>query len=106
MTTLRTSILKSFIVSYQLRISVRRLNSKPNSLISSGKNHNGSVGVRILAGITTGGMAVICAQPTDVVKVRMQAQGMNGGAIRYTGALQAYKMIAKQEGVKGLWKGK
>lgn len=69
------------------------------------KNQNGSVGVRILAGITTGGMAVVCAQPTDVVKVRMQAQGMNGGAKRYTGALHAYKTIGREEGIKGLWKG-
>lgn len=29
---------------------------------------------RILAGLTTGGMAVVLAQPTDVVKVRFQAQ--------------------------------
>lgn len=70
-----------------------------------GSAQNSSVGVRILAGITTGGMAVICAQPTDVVKVRMQAQGIGGAVKRYTGALHAYKTIGKQEGVKGLWKG-
>ncbi|XP_059620581.1 mitochondrial uncoupling protein 2-like, partial [Phlebotomus argentipes] len=29
---------------------------------------------RVLAGLTTGGMAVMLAQPTDVVKVRFQAQ--------------------------------
>lgn len=33
------------------------------------------ISARIAAGITTGAMAVLLAQPTDVVKVRMQAQG-------------------------------
>ena len=58
---------------------------------------------RILAGITTGGLAVISAQPTDVVKVRMQAQ--SSGVKRYDGCMQAYRHIAHHEGVRGLWKG-
>ncbi|KAG7262904.1 hypothetical protein CRUP_010550 [Coryphaenoides rupestris] len=33
-----------------------------------------AIGARILAGCTTGAMAVAVAQPTDVVKVRFQAQ--------------------------------
>ncbi|XP_013781405.2 mitochondrial uncoupling protein 3-like [Limulus polyphemus] len=73
----------------------------------SGSNKQSSspgVTVRILAGITTGGMAVMCAQPTDVVKVRMQAQ-VTGTPKRYTGTIQAYRLIGQQEGVKGLWKG-
>ena len=63
--------------------------------------------IRIAAGVTTGALAVTCAQPTDVVKVRLQAQ-VNvgaGGAVRYNGALHAYKTIAKREGIQGLWKG-
>ena len=35
------------------------------------------VGVRITAGMTTGTVAILVAQPTDVVKIRMQAG--NGG---------------------------
>ncbi|XP_013775640.1 mitochondrial uncoupling protein 2-like [Limulus polyphemus] len=70
----------------------------------SGPNSQAGVGIRIMAGITSGGMAVICAQPTDVVKVRMQAQ-VSGQPKRYTGALQAYRMIGREEGMKGLWKG-
>ena len=61
------------------------------------------IGVRILAGISTGAVAVLAAQPTDVVKVRMQAS--KAGEARYSGSLAAYKAIAKHEGVKGLWKG-
>lgn len=59
--------------------------------------------LRIMAGSTTGAMAVLCAQPTDVVKVRMQAQA--NGIKRYSGSFQAYRTIAVQEGIKGLWKG-
>lgn len=41
-----------------------------------GESKGGFVDVtaRILAGLTTGAMAVMVAQPTDIVKVRFQAQ--------------------------------
>lgn len=61
---------------------------------------------RLLAGCTTGAMAVAFAQPTDVVKVRFQAQVREAeGGRRYNGTLDAYKTIARDEGVRGLWKG-
>ncbi|XP_044537639.1 mitochondrial brown fat uncoupling protein 1 [Gracilinanus agilis] len=64
------------------------------------------IGSRILAGCTTGGLAVIVAQPTDVVKVRLQAQSnLSGTKPRYTGTFHAYKTIASEEGTRGLWKG-
>ncbi|MEQ2167820.1 Mitochondrial uncoupling protein 2 [Goodea atripinnis] len=63
------------------------------------------IGSRLLAGCTTGGMAVALAQPTDVVKVRFQAQARsNQHARRYCGTIDAYKTIAKEEGIRGLWK--
>jgi len=68
---------------------------------SAGGTH---VGVRLLAGVTTGGLAVMCAQPTDVVKVRFQAQAGNAPK-RYNGVINAYRTIAATEGVRGLWKG-
>lgn len=62
------------------------------------------VSIRILAGVTTGVLAVGFAQPTEVVKVRMQAQfGANKG--RYSGTMQAYRHIFTTEGIKGLWRG-
>lgn len=63
--------------------------------------------VRILAGASVGGFAVMVAQPTDVVKVRMQAQGAAGKNVpkRYNSSLAAYRHIVTHEGVKGLWKG-
>ena len=32
----------------------------------------------MFVGVTTGTLAILCAQPTDVVKVRMQAAGGKG----------------------------
>ncbi|KAJ0063765.1 hypothetical protein NL108_006712 [Boleophthalmus pectinirostris] len=66
------------------------------------------IGTRILAGSTTGAMAVAFAQPTDVVKVRFQAQMRlpeNGAVKRYDSTISAYKTIARDEGIRGLWKG-
>uniref|UniRef100_A0A3Q0SEF0 Dicarboxylate carrier UCP2 n=1 Tax=Amphilophus citrinellus TaxID=61819 RepID=A0A3Q0SEF0_AMPCI len=61
---------------------------------------------RLMAGCTTGAMAVAFAQPTDVVKVRFQAQvRLADGERRYNGTMDAYKTIARDEGVRGLWKG-
>uniref|UniRef100_A0A672H2U6 Dicarboxylate carrier UCP2 n=1 Tax=Salarias fasciatus TaxID=181472 RepID=A0A672H2U6_SALFA len=62
---------------------------------------------RLLAGCTTGAMAVAFAQPTDVVKVRFQAQSRlpESSAKRYSGTLEAYRTIARDEGLRGLWKG-
>lgn len=66
------------------------------------------IGTRILAGSTTGAMAVAFAQPTDVVKVRFQAQMRlpeSGAVKRYNSTIDAYRTIARDEGIKGLWKG-
>ncbi|XP_063802571.1 mitochondrial brown fat uncoupling protein 1 isoform X1 [Pseudophryne corroboree] len=72
---------------------------------TNGKEKAG-IGSRILAGCTTGALAVTVAQPTDVVKVRFQAQvNLRGVKKRYNGTLAAYKTIAKEEGMRGLWKG-
>ncbi|XP_030269413.1 mitochondrial brown fat uncoupling protein 1 [Sparus aurata] len=72
----------------------------------TGGKDNPSVLIRILAGCTTGAMAVSFAQPTDVVKVRFQAQmNLDGVARRYTGTMQAYRHIFQNEGMRGLWKG-
>ncbi|MED6247933.1 Mitochondrial uncoupling protein 2 [Ataeniobius toweri] len=72
----------------------------------TGGKENPGVLIRILAGCTTGAMAVSFAQPTDVVKVRFQAQmNLNGVARRYNGTMQAYRQIFLNEGLRGLWKG-
>ncbi|XP_075598757.1 putative mitochondrial transporter UCP3 isoform X1 [Balearica regulorum gibbericeps] len=77
---------------------------------SRGSQHLPSSGTglaaRVLAGCTTGAVAVACAQPTDVVKVRFQANGaLLDGARRYSGTVDAYCTIAREEGIRGLWRG-
>uniref|UniRef100_A0A8D0HHM6 Uncoupling protein 3 n=1 Tax=Sphenodon punctatus TaxID=8508 RepID=A0A8D0HHM6_SPHPU len=70
------------------------------------KGSDSDILTRLLAGCTTGAMAVTCAQPTDVVKVRFQANiRLVDGDKRYNGTVDAYRTIAKEEGVRGLWKG-
>ncbi|XP_064206944.1 dicarboxylate carrier SLC25A8-like [Anguilla rostrata] len=69
-------------------------------------SENASIVSRLMAGCTTGAMAVAIAQPTDVVKVRFQAQVRPAdGVKRYNGTMDAYRTIARDEGIRGLWKG-
>uniref|UniRef100_A0A673NC58 Mitochondrial uncoupling protein 2-like n=1 Tax=Sinocyclocheilus rhinocerous TaxID=307959 RepID=A0A673NC58_9TELE len=69
-------------------------------------SENANIVTRLMAGCTTGAMAVVFAQPTDVVKVRFQAQvRQSDGLKRYNGTMDAYRTIARDEGVRGLWKG-
>ncbi|KFO85507.1 Mitochondrial uncoupling protein 2, partial [Buceros rhinoceros silvestris] len=61
---------------------------------------------RLLAGCTTGAVAGTCAQPTDVVKVRFQAnRALPESTRRYSSTMDAYRTIAREEGFRGLWKG-
>lgn len=64
-----------------------------------------NIGVRVAAGITTGALAVLVAQPTDVVKIRLQAGNNGRPSMRYSSTMQAYKDIARMEGARGLWRG-
>ncbi|XP_061536899.1 dicarboxylate carrier SLC25A8-like isoform X2 [Phycodurus eques] len=71
-------------------------------------SENAGIAARLLSGCTTGALAVALAQPTDVVKVRFQAQvrlPQGGSTTRYAGTMDAYRTIARDEGVRGLWKG-
>lgn len=74
-----------------------------------GKDHVGDVPLltKIAAGLTTGGLAICIASPTDLVKVRMQAEGKlpAGTPKKYPTAMGAYSTIARQEGVAALWTG-
>ncbi|KAL9273014.1 Mitochondrial uncoupling protein 1-like protein [Drosera capensis] len=74
-----------------------------------GKDHVGDVPLskKILAALTTGAVGIMIANPTDLVKVRLQAEGKlpPGVPRRYSGALNAYATIAKQEGFAALWTG-
>lgn len=49
----------------------------------------------------TGAIAILVANPTDLVKVRLQAEGKLPAGVprRYSGALDAYTTIVKQVGL-------
>ena len=59
--------------------------------------------VRILAAVTTGALSVLFFQPTDVIKVRLQAQQCRNQ--RYSSVWHAYRTTYTIEGFQGLWKG-
>ncbi|KAL3222982.1 hypothetical protein MRX96_027874 [Rhipicephalus microplus] len=71
---------------------------------NQGGNSASVLGIRILAAVTTGAMAVATAQPTDVVKVRMQAQSGTAPR-RYRNSFQAYRTIGREEGSPGTLQG-
>ena len=64
-------------------------------------------GVKVGAGLATGALAICVASPTDLVKVRMQAEGKlpPGAPRRYPSAFGAYRTIVRTDGVRGLWAG-
>ncbi|XP_078178592.1 mitochondrial uncoupling protein 1-like [Carex rostrata] len=66
-----------------------------------------SLSTKIFAALTTGAIAIIVANPTDLVKVRLQSEGKlaAGAKRRYSGALSAYATIIRQEGLGALWTG-
>lgn len=75
----------------------------------AGKDHVGDVSlpIKIAAALTTGAIGITVASPTDLVKVRMQAEAkLPAGAPRtYTSSIAAYGMIVRTEGVRALWTG-
>jgi len=66
---------------------------------------------KIVAGGTAGAIASAIANPTDLMKVRLQTDGMakdEAGNLlpkKYTGMADCFTKIVKQEGVPALWTG-
>lgn len=61
---------------------------------------------RIFAGIVSGGIAITFANPAEVVKVRMQAQGRNWDKPKkYAGTIDCYAKIYAAERMGGFYSG-
>lgn len=66
---------------------------------------------KILAGGSAGGIASAVANPTDLIKVRLQTDGMTKDAEgkylpkRFNGMVHAFTTVVKEEGVLALWTG-
>ena len=65
---------------------------------------NPSLLQKILAGLATGAIGITVANPTDLVKIRMQAQGRLPVEQRpYKGSIDCYTKVVKAGGMIGLW---
>lgn len=102
------------LVFASLRLSLyERIRDGVQSFRNGGRLGSGaaaappSLDVKILSGLLAGALGITVANPTDLVKVRLQAEGRlpPGVAPRYTGALDAYRKIVSLEGVTKLWTG-
>lgn len=62
---------------------------------------------KVFAGLTTGAIAMCFAQPTDVIKIRLQAQGRlpPGEKPLYSGMIDCARKGIAKDGVVGLWRG-
>lgn len=82
---------------------------EPVKTLFVGRDHVGDVNLptKIAAALTTGALGIMVASPTDLVKVRMQAEAKlpAGTPRQYRGSLSAYATIARTEGVAALWTG-
>lgn len=61
-----------------------------------------------VAGAVSGALTVLVLHPLDVVKTRLQVQESKpekGFASRYKGALHAFRVIHRREGIRGLYSG-
>jgi len=81
----------------------------PMKRLIVGKDHVGDIPLhlKIGSGLATGALAICIASPTDLVKVRMQAEGKlpPGATKKYPSAFKAYGIIARNDGVGSLWTG-
>lgn len=68
---------------------------------------NPTLATKILAGLATGAIGISIANPTDVVKVRMQAQAraVDPSQIKYKGSIDCYRKIYAADGIPGFWVG-
>ncbi|KAG0558280.1 hypothetical protein KC19_10G015600 [Ceratodon purpureus] len=82
---------------------------------SHGSLHRSTINA--IAGAVAGGVARTVVSPLDVIKIRFQVQleptstraafagGMTPGISKYTGVVQAARLIVQEEGIRGLWRG-
>ena len=67
--------------------------------------HRESTLVNLCCAIVAGSVSATLATPTDMIKVRMQSGSNHKGAKISWSLLSVGKIIARQEGIRGLWRG-
>jgi hypothetical protein len=89
-------------------VIARFLNGEGGAGVGSAAASSPALLHKVLSGMVCGGVSSAICNPTDVVKVRMQADGMNtapGAKPRYRHVFHAFGEIARTEGARGLYKG-
>ncbi|XP_025927906.1 brain mitochondrial carrier protein 1 isoform X2 [Apteryx mantelli] len=72
-----------------------------SGLVSSGKCCDETLLINVICGVVSGVISSALANPTDVLKIRMQAQG----SLFQGGMIGSFIDIYQQEGTRGLWRG-
>ena len=81
------------------------IKSSLTSILVGPGEGSGGLEIKLLAALLSGIAAVSVANPTDVLKVRAQAQALPPGALRRALGFSAYAEIARQDGIASLWSG-
>ncbi|KAI9297764.1 mitochondrial carrier [Neoconidiobolus thromboides FSU 785] len=68
------------------------------------KSNNNLLHIKIISAAISGGIGAFIANPTDLIKVRMQAITKDN-LPPYKNTFNAFNVIFQQEGIKGLYKG-
>lgn len=78
-----------------------------NAITPESQLQNPNFFYKVSAALLTGAIGISVANPTDVVKIRLQGEGRlpTGSVRRYNGTMDAYPKIIAAEGIKGLWTG-
>lgn len=69
---------------------------------------NPSLGQKVIASLISGSIAITIANPTDLVKVKMQGQGvamLKGEPKLYNGSMHCYSRLLAEGGIANLWTG-
>ena len=77
---------------------------KSNTIITPSVEKKLSAWEYSVAASTAKMIAIIATYPHEVVRTRLREQAING-AFKYTGFLNTLNIIAKEEGVRGLYGG-
>lgn len=59
-----------------------------------------TIGINVCCAVIAGAVSSAIANPTDVLKVRMQVQGTHGNV----GLVNCFKEVYTHEGISGLWR--
>ena len=88
--------------------------AKASSSPSTSSSSSPSPAQDALAGACAGALARVCVGPLDVLKIRFQVQlepvlgeaaALQAAGSKYRGLGQALRLIVREEGVAGLWRG-